>query len=101
MYGKANYIEVEKPNRLVYTQNFTDKDGKISRHPMAPTWPETMLTTVTLTAETPELTRVQIVWEIHGTATAVERETFNKAKAGMSQGWGGSFDKLEEYLSRS
>jgi hypothetical protein len=27
-----------------------------------------------------------------------EIETFIKAKAGMTQGWTGSFDKLEEYL---
>lgn len=39
-------------------------------------------------------------WEVVGDATPAERETFNKAKAGMSQGWGGSFDKLEEYLAK-
>lgn len=32
--------------------------------------------------------------------TTAERETFNKAKAGMTQGWTGSFDKLEDYLNQ-
>ena len=98
MYGKANYLEVTKPNRLVYTQVFCDENEKISRHPFAPTWPETMLTTVTLTPESEETTRVTINWVVHGEATAIERETFKKEKPGMSMGWGGSFDKLEEYL---
>jgi uncharacterized protein YndB with AHSA1/START domain len=100
MYGKASYKEISKPNRLVYTQVFSDKDGNISRHPMAPTWPETMLTIVTLTEEGPSKTRVTIHWEVYGEASALERDTFNKAKGGMTQGWTGSFDKLESYLAR-
>ncbi|MDZ4663081.1 MAG: SRPBCC family protein [Pseudomonadota bacterium] len=99
MYGKANYIEITKPNRIVYTQIFCDENEKISRHPMAPTWPETMLTTVALTEEGPDRTRVTITWEVYGEASALERETFNKAKGGMTQGWSGSFEKLEEYLT--
>jgi uncharacterized protein YndB with AHSA1/START domain len=100
MYGKANYKEITKPNRLVYTQVFCDENEKIGRHPMVPTWPETMLTTVTLSEEGPDKTRVTIVWEVSGNATAAERETFSKSKSGMSQGWGGSFDKLEDYVNK-
>jgi hypothetical protein len=37
-------------------------------------------------------------WEVHGNATPIERQTFNQAKAGMSQGWGGSFERLKEYI---
>src|SRR5262249_23528151 len=98
MYGRANYLEITSPNRLVYTQQFCDENEKISRHPFAPTWPETMLTTVTLTEEGPDKTRVTVTWEVHGNATREEIETFIAAKAGMNQGWGGSFDKLEAYL---
>jgi uncharacterized protein YndB with AHSA1/START domain len=98
MYGKASYREITKPNRIVYTQVFCDENEKITRHPMAPTWPETMLTTVTLSEEGPNQTRVTIQWEIEGQATAVERETFKKERSGMTQGWTGSFDKLEEHL---
>lgn len=98
LYGKIRYIEIVKPNKLVYTQIFTDEKGNISRHPFTPTWPEVMLTTVKLYAETSETTRVEITWVIEGAATDVERKTFHDAKAGMTQGWGGSFDKLESYL---
>ena len=99
MFGRVAYREIEK-DRLVYTQQFCDENEKISRHPMASTWPETMLTTVKLTAESPDRTRVTVTWEPHGTTTREELETFINAKAGMSQGWTGSFDKLEEYLTR-
>lgn len=101
MYGKANYLEITKPNRLVYTQIFTDKDGNISRHPMAPTWPETMLTTVTFAEEGPTTTRVTVMWETQGKVTAEELATFVQSKAGMNQGWTGSFDKLEEILAKN
>lgn len=99
MYGTVHYLEFNKPTRITYTQQFADKDGNLSRHPMAPTWPETMLTTVTLAEEGPNQTRVTVQWEPYGKATAAEMATFVKEKAGMTQGWTGSFDKLEEYLS--
>ncbi|MES3037258.1 MAG: SRPBCC family protein [Bdellovibrionota bacterium] len=100
MYGKVNYKEIRRPDLIVYTQQFCDENEKITRHPMAPTWPETMLTNVCLTEEGPNRTRVTITWQVHGQATSAERETFHAAKAGMAQGWGGSFEKLEDYLAR-
>jgi uncharacterized protein YndB with AHSA1/START domain len=100
MYGRAHYIEVRKPDQLVYTQQFCDdKNEKTSRHPLAPTWPETMKTVVTFTEEGPRTTRVTIEWEVYGEATSDERKTFHDGKTGMNQGWSGSFDKLEDYLS--
>lgn len=100
MYGRAEYLEIHKPDRLVYTQQFCDETGeKISRHPMAPTWPATILTTVKLTEEGPDRTRVTVTWEAHGATTREELETFAKSKGGMTQGWTGSFDKLDAHLS--
>ena len=99
MYGRAQYKEITSPDRIVYTQQFCDQNENISRHPMAPTWPETMLTTVTLAEEGPDQTRVTISWEPYGPCTAEELDTFIKAKAGMTVGWTGSFDKLEDYLA--
>ncbi len=99
MYGRAEYRQIARPDRLVYTQQFCDENEKLSRHPMAPTWPETMLTTVQLTAEGPDRTRVTVTWEPHGATTREELETFIKARGGMTQGWTGSFDKLEAHLA--
>ena len=100
MYGRAEYLVIEKPDLIVYTQQFCDENEKLSRHPMSPTWPATMKTTVQLTAEGPNQTRVTLTWECHGATTSEELATFVTAKSGMTQGWTGSFDKLEEYLAR-
>jgi uncharacterized protein YndB with AHSA1/START domain len=99
MYGRASYLRIDKPSRLVYTQQFCDEKENISRHPLAPTWPETMLTMVELTEEGPNQTRVTITWEPHGSVTPEELEVFIQSKGGMTQGWTGSFDKLEDYLA--
>ncbi len=101
MYAKAEYLKMNGVDELVYTQQFCDENEKMSRHPLAPTWPATMLTTIKFTAEGPDQTRVTVCWEPYGNTTAEELETFIKAKGGMTQGWTGSFDKLEEVLSSS
>lgn len=101
MYGRVKYIEIRRPDLLIYTQQFADEQGNVSRHPMAPTWPETMLTTVTLASEGPNQTRVTVMWEPFGNATAEEVATFVKARTGMMQGWTGSFDKLESYAENA
>lgn len=97
MYGRSEYLAVEK-DHIVYTQQFCDENEKVSRHPMAPTWPETMLTKITFAEEGPDRTRVTIAWEVYGDCTPEELETFIKGRAGMTGGWTGSFDKLEAYL---
>lgn len=99
MYGKVHYQKIEKPNRLVYTQQFCDEKGNMARHPGAPTWPELMLTHVEFTAEGPDQTRVTVTWEPYGKFTPEEVAAFVKARAGMTMGWTGSFDKLDAYLA--
>jgi uncharacterized protein YndB with AHSA1/START domain len=99
MYGRAEYLKIEKPDCIVYAQQFCNENEKVTRHPMSPTWPEAMLTTVNFAAEGPNRTRVTVTWEPHGATTREELETFVKARGGMTQGWSGSFDKLESHLS--
>lgn len=99
MYGQAEYLDIVEPGRVVYTQRFCDEHEQIARHPMAPVWPESMLTTVELTEEAPGRTRVTVSWEAYGAVTAEELAVFANARASMTQGWTGSFDKLETYLS--
>lgn len=101
MYGRAEYLRIDRPDHIVYTQQFCDENEKVSRHPMAPTWPETMFTNVELAEEGPERTRVTVTWEPYGTVTPEELETFIKSKSGMTQGWTGSFDKLDAHLSKN
>jgi len=98
IYGRTKYLEIKNPDTLVYSQQFCDENENASRHPMVPTWPETMLTTVKLFEEGHDSTRVTVTWEVHGPSTKEELETFIRSKGGMTVGWTGSFDKLEVYL---
>jgi uncharacterized protein YndB with AHSA1/START domain len=100
MYGRTKYLKIERPNKIVYTQQFCDEHQNTSRHPMVPTWPETMLTTVTLTQEDEDHTRVTVMWEPYGETNREELAAFIKMKGGMTQGWTGSFDKLEDHLEK-
>ena len=100
MYGRAEYLEIQKPNLIIYTQQFCDENENVSRHPMAPTWPATMITRIDFTEEGQDETRVTVTMAVHGDATQDELDTFLNARGGMTQGWTGSFDKLDEYLEK-
>jgi len=99
MYAHAEYREIAGPHRIVYVQNFCDENEALCRHPLASTWPAYMLTRVTLTEEGPDRTRVTIESATHGEATPLELETFVAGRTGMTSGWTGAFDKLEEVLT--
>ena len=98
MHGRIRYLEMQPPHRIVYVQQFCDAQGKSARHPLSPTWPETMRTTVLFAKEGDDQTRITVIWSVEGHATPEERTTFHGAKSGMTQGWTGSFDKLEAVL---
>lgn len=95
MHVRADYLEIEPPRRIVYTQQSVDEREQLAPAPGAPTWPATLLTTVLFTAEAPDRTRVTLTSEPHGEATAAEIEAFVLERAGMTRGWTGSFDALE------
>ena len=95
MFGMVNYRTIRPSDLLIYSQNFCDESGNLTRPPFAPTWPDRMLTTVQFTAEGPTETRITLSWEVEGPASESERATFHDAKSGMTGGWTGSFDKLE------
>jgi uncharacterized protein YndB with AHSA1/START domain len=101
MYGKTQYLTISKPDQIVYLQQFSDENENVTRHPMSATWPETMKTTIEFASEESEdnnkQCRVTITWECHE-PTKEELDTFVEGRAGMTQGWTGSLDKLEEYV---
>lgn len=98
MYGKVEYLTMTRPSEMCYVQWFVDEKEMMSRHPMLNVWPEKMLTRVTFAEEGPQQTRVTVEWQPHGVVTTAELEQFIAAKAGMTMGWTGSFDKLENYI---
>lgn len=99
VWGLAKYEVIEEPEKLVYTQQFSDKDGGLGRHPMAPTWPPRMRTTVHL-QDFGEKTLISLYWKALD-ASEAEFATFQAAMDGMKGGWGGSFERLDEYLKEN
>lgn len=97
LHGLLQYVELRRPELIVYAQQFCDERENVSRHPMAPVWPETMLTTVTFTEEGADRTRVTVSSEPK-TAVPAELDAFIAERAGMTRGWTASFDKLEALL---
>ncbi len=96
--GRMVYLKIEPFRYIEYSQQFCDENEKITRHPGAPTWPETMLTKVEFAEESPNETRMTIRWSALGDVTDAEIQAFVKERGGMTQGWTGSFDKLDEYI---
>lgn len=99
MHGRVTYLALERPHRIVYTQQFCDESEQVIGAPFFPHWPRTMLTTVELVSETPDRTRVSLRWEPQD-ATAADIAEFVKQRGGMTMGWTGSFDKLEALVLR-
>ena len=99
MWGKAVYREITAPERLVWVNSFSDEQGGLGRHPLAPTWPLEMLTTVTL-AEQDGKTTVTVRW-LPLNPNDEERATFDAGHESMKQGWTGTFEQLEEHLAKA
>lgn len=100
MYNTATYLEIKRPTKLVYTQSFCDEKGNITKAPFDMDWPRTMKTTIVFAEEDTDQTRVTATWELVGDYTQSELQTFIKERPGMTVGWTGSFDKLEDLLSK-
>lgn len=101
MQVRAEYLAIEPPRRIVYTQQFLDAREQPAPPPGADVWPATLRTTVILTEETPDRTRVTLTSEPLGAATTPEIEAFVRERAGMTLGWTGSFDALEALLDQA
>ena len=96
MWGKFEYHDIVKEERIIWVNSFSDADAGVTRHPFGPTWPIRMLTILTMT-ENAGKTTIDIKWSpIH--PTPEESDTFAKGFASMNGGWGGTFEGLEAYL---
>jgi uncharacterized protein YndB with AHSA1/START domain len=98
MWGKFVYREIIPQNKMVYVVSFSDKDAGITRHPMSNTWPLEMLSTVNFTEENGKTKMTTSAIPIN--ETEEDRATFEGAFEGMTQGFTGTFDQLDAYLTK-
>jgi uncharacterized protein YndB with AHSA1/START domain len=97
MWGKWVFREIAAPERIVYVNCFSDEKGGLTKHPMNPTWPLELLTTVTL-EDLVERTRLTLRWSpLHPTED--EQRTFDLGHGSMSMGWTGTLEQLDRHLS--
>jgi uncharacterized protein YndB with AHSA1/START domain len=99
MWGKVTYKEITPNSRLVYSQSFSDPQGGLTRHPMAPQWPLEMVTVMEFIPEGDTQTKLVISWVYAGVDDA-EGDTFKGAHESMKGGWSGTLDSLAAYLSK-
>jgi uncharacterized protein YndB with AHSA1/START domain len=99
LWGKWYYREVRPPEYLEVLATFSDKEGNITRNPWKEDWPLKTLSRTTFSEEGGKTT-VTLEWSAFE-ATPEEQAAFDdpQSRGGMTGGWGGTFDKLEEYLS--
>jgi uncharacterized protein YndB with AHSA1/START domain len=99
MWGKFAYREITPTSRIVFVNSFSDEEGGVTHHPMAPTWPLEILSTF-LFEEKSDKTVLTIRWTPLN-ASEEECATFAAGHASMQQGWGGTLDKLAAYLTKA
>lgn len=97
MWVKFVYREVVEPSRLVWEHSFSDEQANIVESPFGGPWPLRILSTVTF-AEEGAGTRMRLVWTPLD-ATGEERQAFAGMLDSMAEGWGGTFDKLDQALA--
>ena len=100
MWGKSVYREITPPQRLVFINSFSDADGGLTRHPLAPSWPREMDTVITFEELPGGKTKLTIHWSPRN-PTAEEQAAFDAGHDSMRQGWGGSLDQLEAHLAKT
>jgi len=99
LWGRFVYREIVRPERLVWINSFSDKDGGLSTHPMSPTWPREMLTTIGF-KDLGGKTELTIEWIPFDGSTELEIGTFDKGRDSMKMGWTGTLDQFNVYLKK-
>ncbi len=99
-FGQINFKTIQPHRLFVYTQNFCDKNGNFIKAPFSDTYPDYLLTTVKF-SEDENTTTVTVKWNIYGSATEQEEQTFASMKEAMKVGWTASFQKLEALLKQN
>ena len=100
MWGKFTYLEIEKPNRIVLLNSFSNAEGETVKAPEVPfgaDWPLEMWTEYTFTPDG-EGCQLKLTSYPHQ-ASEASQDLFFQNHDNMKLGFKGTFDKLGAYLS--
>lgn len=96
MWALFKYVEISPVTKLVFTSSFADADANIIIGPFFTTWPLEILNTLTLEAVDGKTKLTLTGGPIN--ATAEEMEAYASMIPNMEQGFGGSFERLDDHL---
>lgn len=97
MWGRFVYREVRPTSLLSFVNSFSDAEGGLTRAPFSDAWPLEVLILVTLASENGG-TR-QLMQATPLSDSPAELRMFAEWTDSLAQGFGGTFDQLEEYLA--
>ena len=98
MWAKFVYLQIIEPEKIVFILSFSDENGGITRAPMSATWPLEVFNVLTLSEQNNKT--ILTLKGVPINATEKEIETFRNEFESMNKGFNGTFDQLEEYLSK-
>ncbi len=98
MWVKFLYNEIIPPEKIIYTSFFSDEEGNNVRAPFDASWPMQTLNTITLSEDAGKTTLTMIVAPV--SSTEEEIKTFEDSKEMAQEGYSGTFNQLEEYLTK-
>ncbi|GAA3413266.1 SRPBCC domain-containing protein [Paenibacillus hodogayensis] len=96
MWGKFVYREIQPNEKIVWLNCFSDEEGNIVRAPFSDLIPLEIHNEVTF-SETNSITTITLRSRPNN-ATKEEQSFFEGMFESMEQGFGGTFDQLEQYL---
>jgi uncharacterized protein YndB with AHSA1/START domain len=98
MWGKFVYQEIQAPEKIVWNNSFSDETGSIVRAPFSELIPLEISNEVIFTDNHDGTTNMTLRSQPFN-ASDEERSFFEGMFDSMQQGFGGTFDQLEQYLA--
>jgi len=99
MWGKFVFQEIVAPEKIVFINSFSDKDGGITPNPYMPNWPLEVMNTLTLEESNGKTTLTLRGGPIN--ATELQAKTFEEGRPSMQQGFIGTWEQLDNYLAKN
>ena len=99
MWGRFFYREIVPQRRIVWLNSFANAGGGIARAPFSPDCPLEMLNIATFTEHDGKTTLAQSASPFGG--NEAERKFFADLFPSLKQGFGGTYDQLDEYLKKT
>ncbi|NIJ52824.1 uncharacterized protein YndB with AHSA1/START domain [Dyadobacter arcticus] len=98
MWGLFQYKNIQRADLLEFVNSFADAEGNITTSPFPMDFPLEILNKITL--EENEGVTTLTIQGYPLNATPAQEETYFSIMENMREGFGGTFDQLEAYLSK-